>query len=207
MPIPDYELYAPLTYELPAFLFSIIPHEWLRPSDVTKSIGRWLLEAMELRKLGMPHDSFLLILDGSPLPEKTTQMFGIVQHHVGSQALMDMLHDRGTLPDLHPSWVARRFRAGYMWEDYPQAIANLRAGEYSSLIRCNFDLGDAFDPEVELERNPQYARWSAQDWFNWWDEQVGMRIDTEPPLPPFATLRPLSESPSCVFLSELIQRI
>ena len=49
---------------------------------VTKSIGRWILETIELKNHGMPEGSFQLVMDGEPLLEKATEIFNVVQRDV-----------------------------------------------------------------------------------------------------------------------------
>ena len=170
---------------------------------VTKSIGRWILETLELGRHGMPQGSFQLILDGDPLPAKTAEIFQVIQRDIAIQTALDICYDRGILPQ--PSWVQRRFRAGYVWEDLPRAIKKLQAGDYASLIQCNFDLGVAHDPEDLVK---QRLDWSSQQWEDEWLRYEPGEYETEPPLPPFRSLReycayPHSKSQSIMLILPL----
>ena len=42
---------------------------------ITKSLGGWIFEALELRDRGMPNGSFRLILEGDPVPDMAYQIF------------------------------------------------------------------------------------------------------------------------------------
>ncbi|KAF2655915.1 hypothetical protein K491DRAFT_715765 [Lophiostoma macrostomum CBS 122681] len=161
--------------------------------SVTETLGNWIMEALELEKRGMPLHSFQLILDGDPLPEKTTEIFGVVQRHVGLQSALEMCYDQGILR--RPSWVERRLQIGYKWTDLPEVVKKLNAGEYSTLIHCNFDLGEPFDYTSFLEENVGGCKgWTASDWtaavrhYN----HEPRHFHTEPPLPPWSALRAFS---------------
>ncbi|KAL1606190.1 hypothetical protein SLS60_003591 [Paraconiothyrium brasiliense] len=159
----------------------------LRTHIITKSFGRWIFEALELRKRGMPNGSFRLILDGSPLPEKASQVFEAVKSDAARQAARDLCYARNILPC--PSWFQRRNRVAYQWEGLHQAITSLQNGDYASFIDCNFDLGAAHDPECTIGER---LDWTADDWTE--NELAHMRqqFDTEAPLPPWQELHPIS---------------
>jgi hypothetical protein len=73
---------------------------------VTKSFNRWTFETLDLQTHGMPSDVFHLTLDGNPIPEKTSQVFEVVQHDAAFQAALEICYNRGTFP--RPSWAERR---------------------------------------------------------------------------------------------------
>lgn len=50
----------------------------LQPREVTEPVADWMVEAAALEQLGMPQGSFTLVLDGDPIPLRTSQVF----HHV-----------------------------------------------------------------------------------------------------------------------------
>ena len=50
----------------------------LLAKGITKSIGTWLMEASALPSLGMPNNSYRLVLDGSPDIEYTSEVFRVV---------------------------------------------------------------------------------------------------------------------------------
>jgi hypothetical protein len=116
----------------------------LSARDITRSVGEWFVEALLLPSLGMPKESFTLILDGNPTPEATTAAFCIVQRDVAWQVALDIVYQRGLLPQL--SWLERRLETGYTYECLPTAVNNISMA--SPLVRCNFDLGEAHDAEA-----------------------------------------------------------
>jgi hypothetical protein len=162
------------------------PGDPLRTSIISKAFGRWILEALELRKRGMPVGSFRLLLDGDPILEKASQIFEAVKGDVARQVALDLCYERNILP--RPSWFERRRRFGYQWEGLPQAITDLQNGEYASFIECNFDLGAAYDPERLIEER---VGWTAEEWEDEWAERGDDKFDTEAPLPPWRKLHPI----------------
>jgi hypothetical protein len=65
---------------------------------VTKSFSRWIFETLDLQTHGMPSDAFHLILDGNPIPEKTSRVFEVVQRDAAFQAALEVCYNRGTSP-------------------------------------------------------------------------------------------------------------
>jgi hypothetical protein len=121
----------------------------VRATMITRSLGGWIIEALELRDRGMPDGSFRLTLDGDPIPDMASQISGAVKRDASRQAALDICFDRHILPLPRPSWFTRegRLRGNYQWKRLPEAIAKLQSGDYAWLISCNFDLGAPCDPE------------------------------------------------------------
>jgi hypothetical protein len=70
----------------------------LRAEDITKAVGTWVMEALALPSLGMPEDSFTLILDGSPTPKHTSEIFRtVVQRDAAWQTALNLSYSRGLL--------------------------------------------------------------------------------------------------------------
>ena len=149
---------------------------------ITGAVATWVAEALVLPTLGMPEDSYILVLDGNPTPRHTNELFRVVQRDMTWQSALDTAYVRGLLPE--PSWLERRRHRGYMFEGLPEAVANLSTN--GSLIRCNFDPGLPYDVEVMLE---EHRGWSLQDWDERWATHEPEEYQTESPLPPWHILR------------------
>ncbi|KAI4614578.1 hypothetical protein J4E83_007232 [Alternaria metachromatica] len=150
---------------------------------ITRAVGTWIKEAMCLPELGMPHGSFTLVLDGSPVPEHSSRMFRVVQRDVAWQSALDKCYARGILPQ--PSWLDQRLHiTGFMFEGLPEAVEALSMD--SPLIRTNFQLSPPCDVEQMLQER---VGWSAQDWEEGWATHEPREFQTEAPLPPWHLLR------------------
>jgi hypothetical protein len=159
---------------------------WLRndkllSQQITKSVGAWITEALLLPDLGMPKDSYTLVLDGSPTPEKSTAVFDIVQRDVAWQTL-DICYARGSVRK--PSWYERRYQLGYHYEILPTAMKNMSMS--SPLIRCNFDPGLPHSAEALADA---HSGWSHHEWWYGWAKHEPKSFETETPLPPWYMLR------------------
>jgi hypothetical protein len=162
---------------------SRLEHDRLLAEDVTRSVGKWISEAMALPSLGMPTGSFTLVLNGEPTPEHTSEVFRIVQRDATYQAALDACYTNGTLPT--PSWLGRRSHPGFVYQDFSEALRTISM-KGNSLIRCNFDPGSPCDIEDMLEK---HRGWSLEDWKSNWSKHEPSKFQTEPPLPPWHILR------------------
>ena len=151
-------------------------------STITKAVGAWIIEAQALSSLGMPQDSFSVLLDGTPTLEHTSTVFKIVQQDIAWQLALDAAYARGLLPT--PSWYKRRTCAGYQYERLPAAIRDMST--WNGPISCNFDPGAPVDVESVLEL---YRGWSLQQWQLSWDWHQPHSFQTEDPLPPWHVLK------------------
>lgn len=52
-------------------------------------LSPWIIEALTLPSLGMPIEAFTLILDGSPTPEKSSEVWKVVQRDAAWQAAFE----------------------------------------------------------------------------------------------------------------------
>ncbi|CAO2655409.1 Nn.00g104730.m01.CDS01 [Neocucurbitaria sp. VM-36] len=154
----------------------------LEDCTITKVVGAWIMEALALPSLGMPEDSFTLILDGDRIPEHTSEVFRVVQRDAAWQSTLDKCYMCGSLPK--PSWLSRRVGQFYMYEELPGALQNLSMT--SPLVRCNFEPGPPYDVESLLKT---HRGWDLRDWQNAWRQRMPQRFDTKPPLPPWHVLR------------------
>lgn len=158
---------------------------------ITKSVGMWVAEALILPSLGMPKDSFTLILDGNPTPDHTSHVLrSVIQRDLIWQAALDISYTRGLLPT--PSWLDRRLRKGFMYEGLPDAMQKL--SKKGSLVQTNFNLDiisiDLDSPPQEVERLlEEHQGWTVQDWVRGWAKHKPAGFQTEAPLPPWHLLR------------------
>jgi len=121
----------------------------LAAKDITRAVGEWIMDASALPSLGMPEDSYTLILDGGPTLDHTSRVFQTVQRDVAWQTALDVLYARGSLPTL--PWLDRRMRPAYMCEGLPDALRKLSMEH--ALVQCNFDPGSPHDIESLLQDN------------------------------------------------------
>ncbi|KAF2865357.1 hypothetical protein BDV95DRAFT_599820 [Massariosphaeria phaeospora] len=129
----------------------------LEAHHITRLMGPWITEALALTSLGMPPESFTLVIDGEPILEKSSEVFGIVQRDAAWQAALDECYSRQLLPK--PSWIERRLHPCYMFEGLPQALSDIVSG--NSLVRCNFPTGELWTMETVLG---EHEEWSSSEW-------------------------------------------
>ena len=150
----------------------------------TKAIARWMTEANALKSLGMPSGAFTLLFDGDPCPELAHHVFRtIFQRDTAWQIALDMSYgSEDGLPQ--PSWLHRRRRLGYMYENTPSLVRDMNLGV--GIIHCNFDIGHEHDAEaVVLE----CQHMDITGWMKKWREHQISWYDVELLLPNLRTLR------------------
>lgn len=148
----------------------------LHSATVTRSIAPWLVEAAALPSLGMPADSFSLVIDGDPVSALSSQVFDIVKRDVVWQVCADDCYRvRGFQ---RPDFFTRRQNPAYRYEAFPEIVDSIIAR--NSFIRCNFPI-----PEWgQLERLVRGTElWTATEWGNTWDGHEPKQFETEAPLP------------------------
>ena len=69
----------------------------LRASDVSKSLGVWIMEALALPSAGMPANSFSLVFDGDPISGLSSQVFEIVKRDAAWQLALDQWYTQKSL--------------------------------------------------------------------------------------------------------------
>ncbi|KAJ0365054.1 hypothetical protein COL26b_012219 [Colletotrichum chrysophilum] len=152
-------------------------------SQVTHNVSSWVIEALALEPAGMPSGSFSLLLDGQPVPWQCTQVFQlIVQRDAAWQAAWLLSLDLGILPSL--SWFDRKgeLRGSRVpdlpSEKWPQALRDIAEG--SSIVRCNFDVGDSWDVENIVE---DHRQWTVQQWMEGLGKREPSTWEPDAPLP------------------------
>ncbi|KAH6876228.1 hypothetical protein BKA58DRAFT_455372 [Alternaria rosae] len=126
--------------------------------SATKAIAPWLIELNALETLGMPPDVCTMILDG----------YTEACPKIADTAAMDIsyAHEHQFLPS--PSWLERRYRVGYMYEELPNILRRLGTG--TGNIKCNFNTGKDVDPEEDVQA---IALLNLEEWkVQWWKHQL-----------------------------------
>ncbi|KAI4937349.1 uncharacterized protein J4E92_002079 [Alternaria infectoria] len=161
----------------------LLDDEQCPADEKSKAVGAWTTEAMVLSELGMPEDSFTLVLDGDPTPEHTPQVFRTLQRDATWQNALDACYMRGVLA--RPSWLYWRMNPGYMYEEFPELVRTL--SPISSPVRTNFPLNSAGFYTVErLLKENQGS--SLRDWEEGWATHEPEEFQTEAPLLPWHLL-------------------
>ncbi|KAI1282630.1 hypothetical protein F5Y07DRAFT_350463 [Xylaria sp. FL0933] len=113
-------------------------------------VGTWVVEAMDLRRAGMPREAFSLVFDGNPCPEYASKLFQRVQVDAAWQEAFDEACARRLFP--LPSLGLKRIRGFYIREHFPKILRDMTNSE-RFFIRCNFDIGSSRDIEPIISQN------------------------------------------------------
>lgn len=148
---------------------------------ITQRVALWVVEALALVPAGMPAGSFTLVLDGDPAPAQSAQLFQRVQRDAAWQTALSESFNRGLLPDM--TYVDKRSRGGYMYEDFPQAMREISKGTCRA-VRANFDVGEPWDAEAMIEA---HRGCKLEDWHDKWF--LDTHFQTAPPLPEWRVVR------------------
>lgn len=159
----------------------------------SRYITEWIAEAAALPSLGMPKDSFTLILDGEPLPDKSTDIFNVVRQDAAVQSALDACIARG-LPHMIPHalqrwvpdlglWHIRRMQQCYRFEGLPAVLEDIAANRGN--IRCNFPFGPKVDVKELVQRN---GKFTLGEWVDYEHESRCIHFETESPLPSWKEL-------------------
>ena len=180
---------------------SVVPLHWAvypddHVSDVATSridgyfaricdgFGVWIAEALILGDAGMPTDSFALVFDGDPAPDQSSKVFEIIKVATAWQIACNKVHPYWRSP--HSSRIDRAI-GDYIPNNFPQVIQNIIEG--SSIIRCNFPVGDPPDVYVQPILNRSHG-WTFRDWFSECNELlIRTHIYPSSPLPSWRELR------------------
>jgi hypothetical protein len=110
-------------------------------SCISRCFAIWITEALALSTAGMPANSFSLVFDGDPVPDRSSEEFDIVKGDAAWQVAQDQWYNQQSV---YPDWSDRRSGEGvYFFEDFPQAITNIVEGK--SCISCIFPIGGVYD--------------------------------------------------------------
>ncbi|KAI1170363.1 hypothetical protein F4777DRAFT_569529 [Nemania sp. FL0916] len=136
-----------------------IPCWWARET------ARWLVEAGELIRAGMPERSFSLIIDGGPAPEKASYIFGRIQRDAAWQEAFEEACARNSVP--RPKLYEWRRSDVHILEQFPSIVRSM-TNDKSFIVQCNFDIGAPWDIEgiIEQNQNCPLSKWEEK----WWQE-------------------------------------
>jgi hypothetical protein len=124
----------------------------LRAQHVTRrGLAPWVLEALALQQLGMPKESFTLVLNREPTHKNSERTFATV---VQRDAAWQEAFERHCAEKVSaPLWRKIRSTSSFVARRFPGALRDITAGW--SIAKCNFELGGEWDPEplVQTARN------------------------------------------------------
>jgi hypothetical protein len=155
----------------------------LQACQVTKrSLAPWIMEALALPQLGMPPQSFKLILDGEPIPEKSIEVFiNVVQRDAAWQTAFEQLCAASTNIT---KWTKMVGKNGFAVRGFPEALRAIVAGD--SIVECNFDPGREWGPAPLVRTGKSWTMWQ---WEHYWYDHEPRNFETEAPLPTWHNLR------------------
>lgn len=171
----------------------------LTANSISCPVAVWIVEALELEAAGMPSGCFTLTLDGDSTCSEIFQT--VVRRDAAWHTAIDLCLERGILPPL--PWDVRRRDSRidrchadsgwqknnrwYTFEAFPKAVEDIVAGR--SIIKCGFELGDAWgvacDPERLIEEN---KGWTMAQWKEGWFVREKESFDPDPPSPTWLQL-------------------
>lgn len=166
------------------------PGGWdqLEARIISKSFTAWIIEALALFPAGMPmNNSFSLVFDGEPTPDRSSQVFARVKRDAAWQLALDQWYVQKSKT---PSFLERRNEDCfcYQFEAFPQIIKDVV--ERKSFISCNFstDPEISWDADQVLEKNHDFH--TIDQWnLKWLKQYQPEHFQTSPPLPAWFDLR------------------
>ena len=158
--------------------------ENLLPDDVCKAFGTWMMEYLLLFAKGVPAHSLSLVFDGSPIPERSSEVFETVKRSVAWQTAWEQCEPYISTKD-DPDMFGPEFNEWYTFREFPQALKDMIAGQSS--ISCNFSLGNMVEAQEILEQNRTLS--GPEWWSKYRDEHSPPSYQTAPPLTPWKDLR------------------
>jgi hypothetical protein len=153
----------------------------LRAEYVTRTIAPWVMEALALPSLGMSAEAFTLSFDGDPLPERTAQVFEVIQRDVAWQ---DAYEAHGLEKQIDWFKTRKSTYTCYIMSGLPQAMRHITSGV--SIVKCSFEIPQSRDVEEIKETGRD---WSLEEWASQRKERTQLDYHTVPPLPSWLDLR------------------
>ncbi|KAI1140137.1 hypothetical protein F5Y05DRAFT_307667 [Hypoxylon sp. FL0543] len=153
---------------------------------MTEAVSLWTVETLALISAGMPPDSFCLILDGNPVPVRSSEIFQqIVKRHASWQAVMEECIKRGFINRFN-LLQNEEFRYDcYFYKQFPEAFDNI-VNKRTSIVRCNFDMGTYSLSDLEHQVEERRG-WTLRQWRNDWYSLVSF-IDLFPSIRDFTDI-------------------
>jgi hypothetical protein len=147
-------------------------------------VAGWIMEALALTSLGMPTDSFELVIDGMSTPDISTQVFDVVQRDAAWQSAYERCIKAPISQSPRLNWMDIRDNDAYVMRGFPEAVQEICGGK--SLVSCNFDTGFVHDID---QIAAQGRTWTEREWReNWYDNKRLVDIHTVSPLPSWLEL-------------------
>ena len=113
--------------------------------DEQGCIASCIMEVMALHSLGMPPQSFRMVIDGDLTPTQSTRIFDVAKRDAAWQIACEAcLSDRKIWQTPLDSWEIRLW-AVYIMDGFPEALRAITNGQ--SPVSCNFDIGQMPDTE------------------------------------------------------------
>ena len=149
---------------------------------ITPIICTWIKEAFALFEAGMPPGSFSFMFDGEPTPDRSSQVFQVVQQDAAWQSALSKYYlSKSLTPQYHEMYSTEC----YFFEEFPRWIDEIVEG--SSFIGCNFPIKEPPDADEILEANYRSPVGAA------WKENLCLsrpkHFQTSPPLPKWIDMR------------------
>jgi hypothetical protein len=158
----------------------------LRSREISaQCLAPWVMEALALPGLGMPPQSFTLILDGHPILQHTSEAFKTAQRDAACQHAYETWWSDTNMVALG-SWSCFEARGNrsYVMNGFAEAIRNISTS--SVLVRSNFDVGEPWD---DREFGGRGNQWTAEELNNVWWKHEPESFETESPLPSWLDMR------------------
>ncbi|KAI0543869.1 hypothetical protein F4679DRAFT_592209 [Xylaria curta] len=152
------------------------PGRDIRDAD---NLARWIVEAIDLFRAGMPEKSFSLVLDGEPALEASSEFFRIVQKAAMWQEAY--VKAQKLLPTPSPYRIGR-YTSFYIREHFPRILRAMTDNE-SFFIQCNFNIDFPRNIEQIIDQNRHYSldRWGQN--YDQDGDETGEQL--KKPFPPF----------------------
>jgi len=128
----------------------------------SQTIAPWLMEAIALRKFGMPLHAFKLTFIGDTNPTRATQILNVALKDAAWQAALERCTSTNPGGLLHPAII--RTSPTFIMAGFPRAMQDVANG--TSMVRCNFPIGSLPD---ENEVPEEHLHWALDDWGSEWN--------------------------------------
>lgn len=124
------------------------------------------------------------MLDGQIISGSTSEIFDfIVQRDATWQRAFETWCSQKDIEYGSQVWFEARKNTSYIMTGFPDAIRDITTG--TSIVKCNFDIGEPLDEEKVLGTR----HWGAEDWNMEWEVHRPMTFETEPPFPSWMEMR------------------
>ena len=115
---------------------------------IGKICCNWITEVYALYERGMPIKSFSLLVDGDAAPDQSSVVFDRVLQDAAWQVAQIRWYTENSL---NLGFTQLRTGGIYFSDNFPQHIDDIANG--TSPVRCNFPIGEVYDPEPTLQMN------------------------------------------------------